>query len=53
MNLGRKPGRRPLFCALALACAFALQTFAQQRTDEAYGAKIKITRPRNSSSPNS
>jgi hypothetical protein len=41
MNLGREPGRRPLFCALALACAFALPALAQQKTDEAYGAKIK------------
>ncbi|HEX7316820.1 MAG TPA: M14 family zinc carboxypeptidase [Pyrinomonadaceae bacterium] len=30
-----------LFCALALACAFALNTSAQQKADEAYAAKIK------------
>ena len=41
MNLGRELARRPLFCALALACAFALPAFAQQKNDESYGAKVK------------
>ncbi len=43
MTLGGKPARHPLFCALALVlgCAFALQTFAQQKADADYAAKIK------------
>src|SRR5215210_7472978 len=42
MNLVGKPAGRPLFCALALglACAFALNTFAQ-KTDGDYAAKIR------------
>jgi hypothetical protein len=41
MHLVGKPAGRPLFCALALACACALHTFAQQKADEAYAARIR------------
>ena len=43
MDLVGKPAGRRLFCALALALAFAHapQSFAQQKADEAYTAKIK------------